>query len=296
MARWMVGVRSKCVDRPCRYRGWAAREGGLWMDLAVVLGLLLAIGAVLGSNAMEGGKLASLLNPSAALLVFGGTLGATAISHSLKEVLALPSLILQTLRQKRYDAEATSERIVAYAQKARREGLLSLEAELAGEPDGFLLRGLQMVVDGADPEMVRSVLETEIAVAARRARAGAAVFETAGGYAPTMGIIGTVMGLIHVLSNLSDASKLGAAIAVAFLATFYGVFSANVFWLPLAAKLKQRSSEEASLKHLMLEGILSIQRGDNPTLVRDKLSVFLEKPSKPKGGHEARAAQPSEVA
>jgi chemotaxis protein MotA len=268
------------------------------VDLAVVIGLVLAVGAILGSNAMEGGKLVALFNPSAALLVFGGTVGATAISHSLKEILRLPALVLQSFRQPVLDPEATGERIVAYAQKARREGLLSLEAELSGERDPFLLKGLQMVVDGADPEMVRSVLETEIAVAGRRARASASVFETAGGYAPTMGIIGTVMGLIHVLSNLSDAAKLGPAIAVAFLATFYGVSSANVFWLPLAAKLKHRAAEEAALKELVLEGVLSIQRGDNPSLVREKLSVFLTRDGKPKAGQERtqQKAAPSEVA
>lgn len=255
-----------------------------------MLGLLLAVGSILGADVLDGGNLAALLNPSAALLVIGGTIGATAVSHSMGEVAAIPRLILRALREKRADPQAMIEQVVAFAVKARREGLLSLEAELADLDQPFLRRGLQMVVDGADPDMVRGVLETDIASAERRAAGGARVFETAGGYAPTMGIIGTVVGLIHVLSNLSDAAQLGPAIAVAFLATFYGISTANVLWLPLASKLKLRAGAELADRQLMLEGILSIQRGDNPSIVREKLSVFIDSPAaKAKEGTDANA-------
>jgi chemotaxis protein MotA len=257
------------------------------VDIGTIAGLALAVGAVLGSTLMEGGSLSALISPSALVLVIGGTIGATVISSGLKEVLGLPKLLAQTLRARPYDLQATIDRLVRLAQKARREGLLSLESELAEIDDQFLARGLQMVVDGSDIEAVRSVLETDISFMERRHSIGFTIFETAGGYAPTMGIIGTVMGLIHVLTNLSDSAKLGAAIASAFLATFYGIFSANVFWLPIASQLKSKTQRETDERALCLEGILSIQSGDNPSTVRDKLAVFLPPSAVAKGTAEA---------
>jgi chemotaxis protein MotA len=260
------------------------------LDVGAIVGLALALGAILGSTLMEGGSLQALISPSALVLVVGGTLGATIVSMGLPEVLALPRLLRELLRARPYDPQATIARLVALAQKARREGLLSLEGEIAELDEPFLARGLQMVVDGSDVEAVRSVLETDIAFMQRRHSVGAQVFETAGGYAPTMGIIGTVMGLIHVLSNLSDAEKLGPAIATAFLATFYGIASANVFWLPIATRLKAKTRQEVDERELLLEGVLSIQSGDNPSVVRDKLSVFLP-PSRVESAAGAEAAE-----
>lgn len=245
------------------------------MDLGTLVGLVLAAGAILASTLIEGGSLGSLFSASALILVLGGTIGATMVSSGLPAVLALPRLLAQSLRSQQYDPEATIQRLVDLSKKARREGLLSLESDLAEIDDPFLVRGLQMVVDGSDIEAVKSVLETDITFMERRHGVGIAVFESAGGYAPTMGIIGTVMGLVHVLSSLNDSSKLGAAIASAFLATFYGIFTANVFWLPIGAQLKAKTEREGAARDLALEGILSIQSGDNPSTVRDKLSVFL---------------------
>lgn len=245
------------------------------MDLSVILGLLLAIGAILGANLLEGGSVAALVNPSAALLVIGGTLGATFVSHNLEDILAIPQQLARAFRRERMDPNDVTEQLVGLAQKARREGLLALEASIPQSGDPFLARGLQLVVDGADPDMVRGLLETELALTERRGHGAAAVFETAGGYAPTMGIIGTVMGLVHVLGNLTNADNLGPAIAVAFLATFYGIATANVIWLPLASKLKARNAELVALRELQFEGILSIQQGDNPSMVREKLKAFL---------------------
>ncbi len=267
------------------------------MDIGTIAGLGLAIGAILGSTLMEGGSLSALISPSALVLVIGGTIGVTIISNGLKECLGLPKLLAQTLRSRAYDPQSTIDRLVQLAQKARREGLLSLESEIADIDDQFLARGLQMVVDGSDIEAVRSVLETDISFMERRHSVGYTIFETAGGYAPTMGIIGTVMGLIHVLTNLSNSSKLGAAIAAAFLATFYGIFTANVFWLPIGTQLKAKTQRETDERSLCLEGILSIQSGDNPSTVRDKLAVFLPPSVVAKGaaggegGGEAAAAQ-----
>jgi len=264
-----------------------AREGEGALDIGTIAGLVLAVGAILGSTIMEGGSIGALISPSALVLVLGGTIGVTVVSNGLKEVLGLPKLLAQTLRSRAYDPQASIEKLVHLAQKARREGLLSLETEIADIDDQFLARGLQMVVDGSDIEAVRSVLETDISFMERRHSIGSTIFETAGGYAPTMGIIGTVMGLIHVLSNLSDSGKLGAAIASAFLATFYGISTANVFWLPIASQLKAKTKREVDERTLCLEGILSIQSGDNPSTVRDKLGVFLPPSQAGKGGGAA---------
>ena len=246
------------------------------MDLGVVIGLVLAVAAILGANVIDGGSLTALLNPAAALLVVGGTLGATAISNRFTDMLAVPRLVLATVRPPQIDLSATVERLVALALKARRGGLLSLEEDLADIADPFLARGLQMVVDGADGNAVRDVLRTEMTLRERAASRHASLFESAGGFAPTMGIMGTVLGLIHVLANLANAAQLGPSIATAFLATFYGISTANVFWLPMAQKMRQNARTMSVQAELTLEGVLSIQAGDNPSAVRDKLMVFLQ--------------------
>lgn len=242
----------------------------------MVLGLVLAIAAILGSNLLDGGTFSSLINPSAAMLVLGGTIGATAVSSQLSDILSMPRLVLDIMRPPKADLRAEIERMVALAVKARRNGLLSLEEEIAALEDPFLTRGLQMVVDGADADTVRGVLQTEMALRRRSAARQAAMFDAAGGFAPTMGIIGTVMGLIHVLANLADVNKLGPSIATAFLATFYGITTANVLWLPIANKMKQNARFASIRAEVGLEGVLSIQAGDNPSAVRDKLTVFLQ--------------------
>ncbi|MCL4425450.1 MAG: flagellar motor protein [Firmicutes bacterium] len=245
------------------------------MDMATILGLTLALGALVISILMDGGKLSSLVSPSALLLIMGGTLGATIISFPMEEVANLPKILMLVFFSKKADAKEAIDRVVSLAEKARREGLLILQEDAKNITDKFLLRGLNLVIDGADPEMVKTIMETDLAFTEKRHKRGAAILEAAGGYAPTMGIIGTVMGLVHVLGNLEDTSKLGPAIAVAFLATFYGISTANIFWLPMANKLKERSREEMLLKEITLEGILSIQAGENPRIVREKLEVFL---------------------
>jgi chemotaxis protein MotA len=260
------------------YAAAAGAGGGGRVDFGVVGGLLLAVGALLGADLMDGGSLAALINPSAAVLILGGTLGATAVASRFEDFLSIPALVLRAVRPPRIDLAAEIERMVALALKARRQGLLSLEEDIAHIEDPFVARGLQMVVDGADADSVRSVLRTEMALRQQRALRRAGVFEAAGGFAPTMGIIGTVLGLIHVLANLADASKLGPSIATAFLATFYGITTANVFWLPIGSKLKQIARLEGLAAEVALEGLLSIQAGDNPSAVRDKLAVFLQGP------------------
>lgn len=267
------------------------------MDLGVVIGLVLALAAILGANMMDGGSLTGLINPSAALLVIGGTIGATAISSQVSDLLSIPKLVLASIRPPKADLLEEIERLVGLALKARRNGLLSLEEDIAELNDPFLSRGLQMVVDGADADTVRGVLQTEIVLRQRGAVRQSGVFEAAGGFAPTMGIIGTVLGLIHVLANLADVNKLGPSIATAFLATFYGISTANVFWLPLANKMKQNARMASVRSEVALEAVLSIQAGDNPSSVRDKLTVFLQgtkhKPADPPAPDPAGGGEPS---
>ncbi len=245
------------------------------MELSTLLGLVAGFGALLAAVFMEGGSPAELVGPSAAVIVFGGTIGAAFISFPLKRVLAVPKLIANSFKAYKAESVAIIELIVTLADKARREGLLALEQDAKDVKDDFLRRGLMLVVDGVDPSQVRSILETETNLMAQRHEQGAAVLQAMGGYAPTMGIIGTVMGLVNVLGRLSDPSHLGESIAVAFLATFYGIMSANLLWLPIAGKLRAKSHEEVEMRNLMMEGVLALQAGENPRIVREKLSAFL---------------------
>ncbi|MBU7006368.1 flagellar motor protein [Phosphitispora fastidiosa] len=245
------------------------------MDLSSILGLVLGFAMLVGGFLLEGGHFTSLLEPTAALIVFGGTAGATIASFSMEDIKQVPQLIKITFTEKRYEVQELIAILSSFAEKARREGLLSLERETATIDDDFLKQGIQLVVDGTDPALVRDILETQIEFTDQRHKIGAEIFEAAGGYSPTMGIIGTVMGLVHVLSNLADPDSLGPSIAVAFIATLYGVAFANVAWLPIGHKLKLKSKQERFVMEIALEGILSIQAGDNPSIVKEKLKAFL---------------------
>jgi chemotaxis protein MotA len=193
----------------------------------------------------------------------------------MDELRTVPYFLKVVFADLKIDYLTSLNSLVETADKARREGLLSLESQLTEIDNPFLVRGLQLVIDGTDPELTRNMLEMEIEAYETKERVGYDIFMSAGGFAPTMGIIGTVMGLVHVLSNVSDPDKLGGAIAVAFLATLYGVASANVLWIPFATKIKGKSAKEVLLMELILEGILSIQAGENPRVIREKLMTFL---------------------
>ncbi|MBP1763170.1 MAG: chemotaxis protein MotA [Firmicutes bacterium] len=245
------------------------------MDIVTIAGLILGLGALMASVVLEGGQISSLFSLPAFVTVFGGTAGATAIGFTLAELKTVPQLLGIAFKDKKYDATNLIVTLVGFAEKARREGLLALEENLSEIDDPFLKKGMQLVIDGTDAELVRSIMETELTFIQERHHKGAAIFEAAGGFGPTMGIIGTVMGLVNVLGNLSEAETLGPSIATAFIATLYGVGSANVFFLPVAAKLKNRSSQQILLHEVTLEGILSVQAGDNPRIVEEKLLAFL---------------------
>ncbi|MEW6698037.1 MAG: flagellar motor protein [Bacillota bacterium] len=246
------------------------------MDIMTPVGLIFGVTCLIVGFLLEGGHVSALVAPTAFIIVIGGTVGATVVAFSTSEVLSVPNLIKTAISKKLPDITETINLIVELSEKARREGLLYLDSQLDTIEDPFLRKAMQLVVDGTDPEMVRSILETEVYASYERHQTGVHIFESAGGYAPTMGIIGTVMGLVHVLGNLSDPDSLGPAIAMAFIATLYGVASANVFWLPIGAKLKNLSKKELILREMMIEGILALQAGYNPTIIRERLNAFIK--------------------
>jgi chemotaxis protein MotA len=247
------------------------------IDITTIFGLVLGFGALIAGILLEGGNLMSYVGVSAAIIIFGGTFGAVIVSFPMKTLIIAPRLLTIAFTEQIHDIPEVIKKLVGFSERARREGILCLESELANADDEFLKSGLQLVIDGTDPALVRDTLETKIAFIAERHHQGASVIEAAGGYAPTMGIVGTVLGLINVLSNIKNPNELAGAIALAFIATLYGIASANMVWLPLANKLKTKHEHEQLVKHIMLEGILSLQSGDNPRIVEQKLKAFLSR-------------------
>lgn len=245
------------------------------MKAATGIGIAAATAGILLSAMMEGTSPASFINMPAIIIIMVGTGGATMASVGMDGMKRIPSLYKLVMSAEPPDLAGRVELLVSLAEQARREGLLALDAQVAEIDDAFTKKGLQLVVDGVDPDLVRDILEAEIDGMAARHHTGAAPFEKAGGFAPTMGIIGTVMGLVHVLENLSSPATLGPSISSAFIATLMGVGSANVIFLPVAARLKALSSEEVELRTLTLDGILSVQAGDNPRVVADKLTSYV---------------------
>jgi len=247
------------------------------LDILTIVGVIIGFGAILGGNFLDGGHLSSLVNGPAALIVLGGTLGAALLQtpastywHSLK-------ILIWVVFPPNLKFKENIEKIVEWSSIARREGLLGLEAVVDDEKDSFAKKGLQLLVDGGEPEVVRDILILELeALEAKQMRA-AKVYDSMGGYSPTIGIIGAVMGLIHVMQNLSDPSKLGAGIATAFVATIYGVGLANLFFLPIAGKLKSQISAYSQAREMMVEGITAIAEGENPRNIEIKLKGYLEK-------------------
>ena len=244
------------------------------MDLTTIGGVLIAIACILGGQALEGGHASSLVQATAAIIVVGGTFGATAVAFPMGDFIAGIKIARLGLTQKKNDLGKVIADLMELAALARRDGVLALEGKLAEIKDPFLKRALQLVVDGVDSAVARDALETEIHVEFTEETVGAKVWETAGGFAPTVGIIGAVLGLIHVMENLSDPSKLGGGIATAFVATVYGVGLANLVLLPLATKIKRKLSVEKERKTMIAEGVLAIQEGVNPRVLEEKLRAY----------------------
>jgi len=247
------------------------------MDIFAIVFIFVGFGSIVIAFVLEGGHLAALVVGTSALIVFGGTIGAVGISFPINDIKRLPGIVKTFISPKSKNLGELVSYFKEISYKTRKNGLLSLEGEITEDLslDPFIKKGLQLVVDGVDPQAVRSILELELDSISDRHRQGAAIFEAAGGYAPTMGIIGTVTGLVHVLSNLSDPASLGPKIAGAFIATLYGIGSANLLWLPVGTKLKALDDIEYKEKRLMMEAILYIQEGINPNTIAEKLKGFL---------------------
>lgn len=245
------------------------------MKAATGIGIAVAIVGILMGAMMDGTSPAAFMNPTALVLIIAGTAGATMASVGMEGMKKIPALYKAVVSAEPLDIQGRVNLLVSLAEQARREGLLALDGQIAEIDDEFTKKGLQLVVDGTDPELVRDILEAEIDAMAARHHAGVLPFEKAGGFAPTIGIIGTVMGLVHVLQNLSAPATLGPAISSSFIATLMGVGSANVIYLPIANRLKALSKAEVELRTLTLEGILAVQAGDNPRVVAEKLGSFV---------------------
>jgi chemotaxis protein MotA len=245
------------------------------MDPGTLIGIVLAFVAVFASLIMEGGNPASLIVPSSMVLVFGGTIGAAMAGYLLKDTTGMVGTMKAALLGKVHPSDETIRTVVGFAEKARKEGLLALEEAARSVEDPFLKKALELTVDGTDSGELRDILELEIAAMRQRHKAAAKFFADLGGFAPTLGIIGTVLGLVHMLENLKDPSSAGPLIAVAFTATLYGVMFANLVFLPVSNKLKRASELEAHHMELVVEGVLAIQAGGNARLLEQKLLSFV---------------------
>lgn len=246
------------------------------MDIATIIGLLLGVGLVAGSILMNG-SLTAFIDPASAAVVLGGAVAATFTAMPLGGVMKVFSVIRKAFFATPQDPVKHVLDLVRLAEVARRDGILSLESKLAeNDYDAFLVAGLRMAIDGQDPSVIEAALEQEVDSLVERHEGGKQIFDAVGKYAPAFGMIGTLIGLVLMLGNLSDLDSLGPAMAVALITTFYGSCVANMFALPLADKLALRSAEELGTKMLMIRGVMSIQAGDNPRVVQQKLMAFLD--------------------
>jgi len=249
------------------------------IDVSTILGLVIGWGSLVVALMMEtGGNVMGalmFLQLSAFFIVFGGTLGATMISYPSQVMANAIPVLKQAFVRREMNPGDVIQTLVGFATKARREGLLGLEDEIANVDDAFLKKGIKLVVDGTDIELVRSILETDLSFLETRHKLGVGIYGTMGGFSPTLGIIGTVMGLVNALSHIESAARVAHSIAVAFIATFYGIAFANLIFLPISFKLQAKSAEEVLVREVMIEGILSISAGDNPRIVEEKLKAFL---------------------
>jgi chemotaxis protein MotA len=246
------------------------------MDLATIIGLILGFGAIIGGQVLEGGHVSAIIQPTAAIIIGGGTLGATFVAFPLPALIRALKDVKKAFFPPQANHETIIKDIIGYAAKARKNGLISLEQESQNIKDTFIKKGISLVVDGIDPQKLRDTMETELAAFEEHNKSSVEVFEAAGGFAPTIGIIGAVLGLIHVMNNLSDSSKLGAGIAVAFVATIYGLMTANLVCLPIGSKLKHRLKEEIQIKQMVIEGLIAIQNGENPHFIEQRLRSYIQ--------------------
>jgi chemotaxis protein MotA len=245
------------------------------MDIATVLGLCLGVGAVLVAFIMEGGHLSALIQVPAMILVIFGTFGAAIVTTSFNQVSNLPKLFKIIFFEKKLNAQELIDLIYDLSQKSRKNGLLSLEKDLPAINDSFLRKAIQLAIDGFETTKIREILDIEMSYMHDRHKVGSAFFQKLGGFSPTLGIIGTVLGLIHALGSMENSSNMASAIASAFIATLWGVSLANLIYLPISDKLKAKHQDEAIYLEIISEGVVSLAMGDNPRVIRMKLLSFL---------------------
>jgi len=275
------------------------KPAGARPDFASIGGIVLALGGIVGGLLLEGGKIKDISQFTAALIVLGGTFGAVMVSTPLVVLKGAMLRLVHVFLDKTQEPDAAIEELIGYATKARKNGLVSLEREAMEIQDSFLRKALTLGVDGTDIQEIRGMMQLEMEISETRAQEEAKVFESAGGYSPTVGIIGAVMGLIQVMKNLANIEEVGHGIAVAFVATVYGVAIANLFLLPAANKIKCRIQSDTELKELKLEGVIGIVEGLNPKLIRSKLDAYRhagKAEAKPKKAAQPAAAPQPETA
>ena len=244
------------------------------MDIATVLGIVSAFGLVLSAILMGGG-INLFINIPSLLIVVGGTLGTTMINYPLKDVLGVIKVVKNVFFSKSASTSDIIKQFGEFSNKARREGILALEGEIQNVQEEFLQKGIQLSIDGLEPNAIREILETETSYIQDRHKLGAEIFTTMGTYAPALGMVGTLIGLVQMLQTMSDPSSIGPAMAVALLTTFYGAVMANIICLPISGKLRTRSTEEVLVKEMMIEGVICLSNGENPRIVEQKLAAFL---------------------
>jgi chemotaxis protein MotA len=267
------------------------------MDTSSLGGILLALAGILAGLLLEGGRIDQIMQPTAAMIVFGGTIGAVMLQYPMATVLAAVRRLAQVFFQGKSAGQATLRQLVEFANKARRHGIVSLDQDLAKIKEPFLKQSIMLAVDGTEPAELRKIMELQLDNLTEREEKIPAVFESAGGFSPTIGIIGAVLGLIQVMQHLDHIDQVGRGIAVAFVATIYGVAAANLVFLPVAGKLRHRIREEHRIKEMVIEGVISILEGMNPRMIEVKLESFLSTGGKAKGQKrkEASAAETEEV-
>jgi|SRR5579863_623504 chemotaxis protein MotA len=267
----------------------ASKVRAVRLDLASIGGLIVAAGGIIGGLVLDGGHVSDIRQMTAAIVVLGGTLGAVMVTSPMSSLIRAAKGLKNVFFEEVIDMDAAVDEIVAYASKARKSSIISLEEDLDQIGDPFLKKALSLAIDGTDLKELRKMMDLEIYQAERRAESGVKIYEAAGGYSPTIGIIGAVMGLIQVMKHLENIDEVGRGIAIAFVATVYGVAVANLFFLPVASKLKARIYNDVQVKELLLEGVASIIEGMNPKLIRVKLEAFVD----PDGKKTAPAGKPA---
>jgi chemotaxis protein MotA len=244
------------------------------LDIATIVGIVTAFGLIVWSILL-GGSLSGFIDPPSVAVVVGGTMGALLISFPLPKFLSMINIFKKTFLFTLEEPNVVIGKMVGYAERARREGMLALEEDSENETDEFLRKGLRLAVDGTDPQLLEKILETDVEQIENRHSEGAKILSTGGTFAPAFGMIGTLIGLVNMLSSLEDPTQIGAGMATALITTFYGAVLANSFFLPLSSKLETRSKEEMVIKNMIIEGIMAIQSGDSPRIVEEKLKSFL---------------------